>query len=316
MGLQDNGSLGRLLTAELYWGRMEAMPTVQQDLSCSRCGYNLRSLRTDGRCPECGRGIRQSFSHAAGEPARRARQASVLAVASALMLVSVVAVILGPGTPGGAIRLAVGLVGWAAGSVALWVAAARPSGVSESPVLRVWRYAMRACGVVLGLYLAALLVRPEPTDIRGTLHMLGRYPCGWVKPVTLAVPCLFYPRLAVHLWSFRRRAAALLCVLTPAVILLWMSVGPDWYRQPCHLSSFEISYGRFAVPGVCLPWSEWARSRLPKTMLPFMRPRVYTPSAMRRRVLIGSVAGRIGTVVPPVALAAAAVSFLRVRRRC
>lgn len=30
---------------------------IRMDVSCRRCGYNLRGLRRDGRCPECGRPV-------------------------------------------------------------------------------------------------------------------------------------------------------------------------------------------------------------------------------------------------------------------
>jgi hypothetical protein len=33
---------------------------VESDLRCLRCGYNLRGLSVDGRCPECGAGVRDA----------------------------------------------------------------------------------------------------------------------------------------------------------------------------------------------------------------------------------------------------------------
>ena len=33
---------------------MSTAPTIAHDLPCRRCRYNLRTLPTDGRCPECG----------------------------------------------------------------------------------------------------------------------------------------------------------------------------------------------------------------------------------------------------------------------
>ena len=32
-----------------------------EDLPCIHCGYNLRGLATDGRCPECGTSIARSI---------------------------------------------------------------------------------------------------------------------------------------------------------------------------------------------------------------------------------------------------------------
>jgi hypothetical protein len=37
---------------------------LDQDLSCAACGYNLRGLRRDGRCPECGGSIARSIEEA------------------------------------------------------------------------------------------------------------------------------------------------------------------------------------------------------------------------------------------------------------
>ena len=34
---------------------------INCDLACCRCRYNLRGLRSDGRCPECGAGLAQSI---------------------------------------------------------------------------------------------------------------------------------------------------------------------------------------------------------------------------------------------------------------
>jgi hypothetical protein len=35
--------------------------TIDADTFCSQCGYNLRGLRSDGRCPECGLSIAESI---------------------------------------------------------------------------------------------------------------------------------------------------------------------------------------------------------------------------------------------------------------
>ena len=33
---------------------MSELPTIASDIPCAACGYNLRGLVFDGRCPECG----------------------------------------------------------------------------------------------------------------------------------------------------------------------------------------------------------------------------------------------------------------------
>src|ERR1700689_2706978 len=36
--------------------------TIDRDVPCVKCGYNLRTLSTIGHCPECGAGIGQSLA--------------------------------------------------------------------------------------------------------------------------------------------------------------------------------------------------------------------------------------------------------------
>src|SRR5690242_3809775 len=43
---------------------MTASPALDHDLICVACGYNLRGLRQDGRCPECGGTIARSIEEA------------------------------------------------------------------------------------------------------------------------------------------------------------------------------------------------------------------------------------------------------------
>ncbi|MHC5023620.1 MAG: type II secretion system protein GspG [Planctomycetota bacterium] len=48
------------------------MPDIQdaicQDLTCLGCGYNLRGLQVDGRCPECGEWILRSLQPSTARP--------------------------------------------------------------------------------------------------------------------------------------------------------------------------------------------------------------------------------------------------------
>ena len=41
---------------------MKAATQIDQDLTCVTCGYNLRGLSPDGRCPECGELISKTIS--------------------------------------------------------------------------------------------------------------------------------------------------------------------------------------------------------------------------------------------------------------
>ena len=40
--------------------RLDAEGRVDEDITCRKCGYNLRGLPTDGACPECGSAVGHS----------------------------------------------------------------------------------------------------------------------------------------------------------------------------------------------------------------------------------------------------------------
>jgi hypothetical protein len=42
-------------------GDSEISPSTAQDIACCACGYNLKYLQSDGRCPECGTAIELSL---------------------------------------------------------------------------------------------------------------------------------------------------------------------------------------------------------------------------------------------------------------
>jgi len=44
--------------------QLESPRTIDEDRACDNCGYNLRGLKTSGRCPECGTPIRRRRSTA------------------------------------------------------------------------------------------------------------------------------------------------------------------------------------------------------------------------------------------------------------
>ena len=69
------------------------MSLVTRGLPCAECGYNLRSLRVDARCPECGRAVRESIEqwqqrwHRVLAPGRRA----ALAAGAAMFVLTAIA---------------------------------------------------------------------------------------------------------------------------------------------------------------------------------------------------------------------------------
>jgi hypothetical protein len=70
-------------------------PTVDADLACRRCGYNLRTLSADKVCPECGLAIRASIAAAnaarsrAGEPLRQSDRRWVASLRNGLLILFV-----------------------------------------------------------------------------------------------------------------------------------------------------------------------------------------------------------------------------------
>lgn len=48
-------------TVEECRHRTDCEDRVASDLECVACGYNLRTLSTQGRCPECGEGVARSI---------------------------------------------------------------------------------------------------------------------------------------------------------------------------------------------------------------------------------------------------------------
>jgi hypothetical protein len=74
-----------------------AASTVDYDLPCAQCGYNLRTLAHASRCPECATPVAVSLApnpmaHADPAKLRRVRAGLLLSVASALLATTVPAV--------------------------------------------------------------------------------------------------------------------------------------------------------------------------------------------------------------------------------
>jgi hypothetical protein len=66
-----------------------AEPAVASDLSCVRCGYNLRTLSESAVCPECGRAVSESLAAARVRVPERVRW--LLARATEMFLLAAVA---------------------------------------------------------------------------------------------------------------------------------------------------------------------------------------------------------------------------------
>ena len=58
--------------ARLIGGDQPGVQTIEGDVACERCGYNLRTLKVGGKCPECGEVVRGNRADGAGRAQRRA----------------------------------------------------------------------------------------------------------------------------------------------------------------------------------------------------------------------------------------------------
>ena len=115
---------------------------VNNDISCRKCGYNLRGLSTAGRCPECGTPVGYSFhgdllqfcEPSWVETLQKGAQTFVIGVV-VIVLGSIVAGLIGAATGSGAVALLVGLVvlvGWGLTVLGWWrMTEPDPSGMGE-----------------------------------------------------------------------------------------------------------------------------------------------------------------------------------------
>ncbi len=85
-------------TPELMPAALNTEGRISGDLGCITCGYNLRTLHVDGRCPECGADVRASIQVAMETPALLLQDAAVgargLVTAGSTLAVGIVLVIL------------------------------------------------------------------------------------------------------------------------------------------------------------------------------------------------------------------------------
>jgi hypothetical protein len=70
---------------------------IERDRECGFCGYNLRGLKKDGRCPECGRAIRSFDPSSSGNllSSLSVRELRLLATGSAMVAFAILFLALG-----------------------------------------------------------------------------------------------------------------------------------------------------------------------------------------------------------------------------
>lgn len=128
--------------------------TVADDHACAHCGYNLRGLSSEGRCPECFTPVARSLHgnllrYADADWLERLRFATVVKlwnIALTLLFVIVATIVAGAGLPG-VITIILSTV---IGGIGVWasfmITTQEPRiALSEDPVT--WRKAVRVCAV-------------------------------------------------------------------------------------------------------------------------------------------------------------------------
>ena len=162
----------------------QAPSVVQNDSPCRKCGYNLRGLSPDGRCPECGTAVGLSLH---GDLLRYCDPAWVQTVARGFRLmingiaVIVVAVIIGMIAgglgwgPGNLIVEVVAVVGWLLHLGGTWLATEPdPSGLGEDQygtARRIIR--IGAAASVVGHVLQRAGGSAPSPELAMAIHMVG-----------------------------------------------------------------------------------------------------------------------------------------------
>lgn len=152
---------------------------IARDVACIHCGYNLRGLSPEGRCPECGRGVLQSlrgdllqFQHPAYVRRLAAGVGLVLWGLLALGACALGVVAALAWSPAGTLGLQALLYGLVilAGALAVtgaWLVTAREPTRPASTRERALRWAVRVLTTAGLLALANLPVELALTDLRG-----------------------------------------------------------------------------------------------------------------------------------------------------
>ena len=190
---------------------------IERDTPCPGCGYNLRGLRLDGRCPECGRPAIDTFArplagidgHLCGEMLGVAGRLTVIACIAALVMLAV------PAVPAGAT---------VAGSPVTWFVAvpfALPIGLSG---LRAWRMARLA-----GRYRLAEAVR----SARGTWPTLA----GVAGLAAVAATATGDPAGGLRAGMF-----------VGIVLLAWMAAGAATTTLRRNAVRETVAYGPVVLP--------------------------------------------------------------------
>lgn len=219
--------------------RSDAMETIDADVPCARCGYNLRTLPRDGSCPECGQSVSISLGIATmratelGElrqidptRLRSLRRGATLATVAWFAGLPTMCCVDGSSTSdafGGSVWLFLFIAPYVVSHWSAWHV------VATSPVIS--RRSVRVA-VLVGLAAVALMfVNAQFVSYYGrSFRLLRAVPEGWLAfvqtlgrlgslawPTMIACVMTSFVRLA---WRARQRKAAIVIAVTEAFAIL------------------------------------------------------------------------------------------------
>jgi len=198
-----------------------AAASVESDLPCIGCDYNLRTRPRDGVCPECGLPVRETLAlagvagHAAPWAVDLARAIGLLLAAALIGIVA--AAISGPF----ALRVGLVVVAWTLALGAAWVVSRRPSRpAGRAATARAWGLRLCAAAPLVATVLPHFAYSWSFDAL--IWHAYIRHSPRFVAPVAL---CLLGMPATFLFYDHLRRLAPLLhsTLLTrQAAILRWV----------------------------------------------------------------------------------------------
>lgn len=212
-------------------GALDEAGFVAQDIECKRCGYNLRGLQPENRCPECGTPVGLSI---AGDLLRFSDPNWVATVARGLgimLWMILVGIILGcmgglaqSATGASGITLLVQIFVSLLAAYGVWLLSApEPARIGQDPLVNVRKFVRFAVivGVLISLGPMLLAVTPPPLHI---VWLILAIPAYLVWLAGEYAKFLYYGQLAARipdrvLWS-RARFLRWAFVVSFAIMLL------------------------------------------------------------------------------------------------
>ena len=180
---------------------------LDHDVSCIQCGYNLRMLRQEGICPECGRSIAESVAdferkerERGFEPWPGCRGWLRRQAASPALMLAAIALTFVPAHDGMACYAAA----WALAIAAIWSITWRPGSHKQTGIRADWRWTLRVWAVGLLVPLVLVLIDLITRNGPNVSEKMALLFAAWSAAGTI----LFYAYLGIILWQIGRHGWA------------------------------------------------------------------------------------------------------------